>query len=61
MFFGAHAALAALIEIVVTLLVIIATTGAFGQVDRRASQLLLPYLAWVTFAALLNGAIAALN
>ena len=33
---------------------IVATIYAFDRVDRRAAALLVPYLAWVTFAAVLN-------
>lgn len=33
---------------------IVATVVAFDRVDRRAALLLVPYLAWVTFAAVLN-------
>mgnify|MGYP006291313535 CR=1 FL=1 len=33
------------------------TIAAFDRVDRRAAALLVPYLAWVTFAAVLNYAI----
>jgi tryptophan-rich sensory protein len=33
---------------------IVLTAWAFARVDRRAALLLLPYLAWVTFAAYLN-------
>jgi len=33
---------------------IIATVVAFDRVDRRAALLLVPYFAWVSFAALLN-------
>lgn len=40
---------------------IIATTAAFRRVDRRAAALLLPYLAWVTFAAVLNFELWRLN
>jgi tryptophan-rich sensory protein len=32
-----------------------------GRHSRRAAWLLLPYLAWVSFAALLNGAVVRLN
>lgn len=35
------------------------TIAAFDRVDRRAAALLVPYLAWVSFAALLNYAIYA--
>ena len=53
-FFGLHqitAALALLVLIVLTLLVVIAL---FWKVRRGAALLLLPYLAWVCFATLLN-------
>lgn len=36
---------------------IVATIVAFDRVDRRAAALLVPYLAWVSFAAVLNYAI----
>lgn len=36
-----------------------ATIVAFDRVDRRAAVLLVPYLAWVSFAAVLNYAIYA--
>ena len=38
-------------------LLIVATIWAFRRVDRRAAGLLVPYLAWVSFAAVLNGSI----
>lgn len=53
-FFGMQemtAALYVLIYVVVSLLVVIAL---FWRVRRIAALLLLPYLAWVTFAAVLN-------
>lgn len=34
-----------------------ATVAAFARVDRRAAVLLVPYLAWVCFATVLNAAI----
>ena len=34
---------------------------ALGPVSRAGSWLLVPYLAWVTFAALLNLAVVRLN
>lgn len=40
---------------------ILATILAFAPVDPTAAWLLAPYLAWVTFASVLNGAIFALN
>ncbi|MEM4779944.1 MAG: TspO/MBR family protein [Halalkalicoccus sp.] len=60
-FFTARALLLAFGIIVVLWLLIVATIGAFARVDRRAAALLVPYLAWVTFAALLNYSIWALN
>jgi tryptophan-rich sensory protein len=33
---------------------VVATAAAFARVDRRAGALLVPYLLWVTFAAVLN-------
>jgi tryptophan-rich sensory protein len=40
---------------------IVATLWAFSRVDRRAALLLVPYLAWVSFAALLTYSIWRLN
>jgi len=37
------------------------TIWAFARVDRRAAALLVPYLAWVLFATLLNYWFWALN
>ena len=37
------------------------TAVAFARVDRRAGLLLVPYIAWVAFATVLNGAIVWLN
>jgi len=42
-------------------LLIVATIRAFDRVDRRAAILLVPYLAWVSFAAILNYTIWQLN
>lgn len=42
-------------------LLIVVTILAFDRVDRRAALLVIPYLAWVSFAALLNAAIWQLN
>ena len=41
-------------EILLLWALILATTIAFGRVRRMAAVLLLPYLVWVTFAAVLT-------
>lgn len=51
----------ALVEIIALWLTIAATTRAFARSDRLAAVLMLPYLAWVSFAGVLNAAIWRLN
>lgn len=48
-------------EIVILLLAIVATAVAFFRRSQIAGWLLMPYLAWVSFAAVLNFAIWRLN
>lgn len=60
-FFGARKPRFALAEIVALWLAIAATARAFWKIDRTASALLWPYLAWVSFATALNASIAARN
>ena len=60
-FFALEAPLAALVVIVVLWVLVAGTLEAFRRVDRRAAALLVPYLAWVTFAAVLNFEIWRLN
>ena len=60
-FFGMHQPGWAFVEIVVLWLAIVATTVAFFRRSKIAGWLLMPYLAWVTFAAVLNFAIWRLN
>lgn len=60
-FFGAQAIFGGLAVIVVLLATILATIGAFAQIDRRAAALLVPYLLWVGFATALNLQIWRLN
>ncbi|WP_122089667.1 TspO/MBR family protein [Halalkalicoccus subterraneus] len=60
-FFAAQELLLAFGIIVVLWALIVATIAAFSWVDRRAALLLVPYLAWVSFAAVLNYSIWALN
>jgi tryptophan-rich sensory protein len=60
-FFGLQRSGLALIEILLLWLAILATIWSFRRVSRTAALLLLPYLAWVSFAAVLNGALWRLN
>lgn len=60
-FFGLQQIGWALIDIVLLWLAIAATIIAFWRIDTFAAVLLLPYLAWVSFAALLNFEIWRLN
>jgi len=60
-FFGFHAILLALTDVVSLAIILIALVLGAGQMDRRATYLLLPYLAWVLFAVYLNSAIWYLN
>ena len=61
LFFGLNNILLALIEIVLLWLIIYETYHIFKQIDKRASYLLIPYLAWVGFATILTGSIFWLN
>ncbi|ELZ16260.1 TspO/MBR family protein [Natrinema thermotolerans DSM 11552] len=60
-FFALEAPLVALGIIVVLWALVVGTILAFRRVDRRAAALLVPYLAWVTFATVLNLGIWRLN
>ena len=61
LFFGLHRADLGFFDIVLLWLSIIATISLFYPIHLGAALLLLPYLAWVTFAAALNFAIWRLN
>mgnify|MGYP000846980453 CR=1 FL=1 len=60
-FFGQRAPLPALVELAVLLAAVIATTVAFWRIQRSAALLLAPYLAWSSFAFVLNFEIWRLN
>jgi len=60
-FFGMHLVVAALIVIVLLTILVAITTRLFWTVRRSAGQLMLPYLAWLLFATVLNLSIAGLN
>jgi len=61
LFFGFRSIGAALVEILVLLLAILATTVMFWQRDRVAGMLFVPYAGWVAFAMALNAALWQLN
>jgi len=61
LFFKAHATRAALIDIMVLLVAIVLTMVTSARVDRIAAWLLAPYLAWVAYAATLNGGVVWMN
>ncbi|WP_254271423.1 TspO/MBR family protein [Haloarcula marina] len=60
-FFQARNLTLALGVILALFALLVPTTGAFARVDRRAGLLLVPYLLWVAFAALLNYRFLVLN
>jgi tryptophan-rich sensory protein len=61
LFFGLHRTGLAFADITALWLILAITVVGFWRVRRMAGMLLLPYLAWVTFAAALNFAIWRLN
>ncbi|KPL05051.1 MAG: TspO protein [candidate division Zixibacteria bacterium SM1_73] len=61
MFFGLKSPLAGLIDIVVLWIAILLTISYFFKVSNMAGILLIPYILWVTFAAVLNFSIWRLN
>ena len=61
LFFGARQIGFAFIEIIVLWVAILATIIAFRRVSATAAWLLVPYLLWVTFASVLNGALWWMN
>jgi tryptophan-rich sensory protein len=60
-FFGLHRIGAALIEIAILDVAILATLLLFFRRDRLAGLLFAPYLAWVLFATVLTGTFGQLN
>ncbi|MBI2008766.1 tryptophan-rich sensory protein, partial [Candidatus Amesbacteria bacterium] len=49
------------IEIIALWVAILLTIKAFQKISKKASYLLYPYFAWVSFATILNFSIWALN
>jgi tryptophan-rich sensory protein len=60
-FFGLQRPVTGLIVMLVLLAAVGTTLRRFYLIDRLAGVMLLPYLAWVTFATVLNAAIVGLN
>ncbi len=60
-FFGLEQPMFALIEIILLWGFILVTILKFHKIHKVAAYLLIPYLAWVTFATALNAAIVYLN
>jgi tryptophan-rich sensory protein len=60
-FFAAHHVTLAFALILLMILLTVVTMLAFARVRRNAALLMLPYLAWLCFAAWLNHAIDVLN
>jgi tryptophan-rich sensory protein len=61
LFFGAHSPILGLVDIIPQLLLIAATIFAFWPLDRMAAVCLIPLVAWVGFATILNFEIWRLN
>lgn len=61
LFFGLHAPLLAFIEILILLGLIVVNIKMFYPINKSAAYLLVPYIAWVSFASILNLSIVLLN
>ena len=61
LFFAWQLGGAAFADIIVLSMLIAATIAGFWQVSRPAALLLVPYIAWVSFAAVLNFSVWQLN
>ncbi len=60
-FFGLHAPLLALIEIILLWFAIFLTILRFNNISKLAAKMLIPYILWVSFATVLNLSIVLLN
>lgn len=61
LFFGLQNSLFAFIEIIILWIAILLTIKYFYEISKTASYLLVPYILWVAFAAILNFSIYYLN
>lgn len=60
-FFGFHLIAASAVEIIVLLIFVIITAQMFYHIDVTSGILLMPYIAWLSFASFLNYNIWRLN
>lgn len=60
-FFGLCQYLVAFLWIILLWLLVLDTTVTFGNIDRKAGYLLVPYILWISFAAYLNLTVFFLN
>lgn len=60
-FFGLQSPLLAFLDVCLLWVMVAVTTAEFFLVSRAAGWLMVPYWIWVTFAAVLNGAILLLG
>ncbi|MFA6169746.1 MAG: TspO/MBR family protein [Candidatus Margulisiibacteriota bacterium] len=60
-FFNYHSPWGAFVVIVILWLLILETIIRFAKLSKTAAWLLLPYILWVSFASVLNLAVALLN
>jgi len=61
LFFGLRNPLAGFVEIIFLWVFIAITIFEFSKVSKKAAYLMVPYIAWVSFAAMLNYSIWILN
>jgi translocator protein len=61
LFFGLHSPLLGLIDIILLLIAVILTVFYFLKISLPAALLLIPYLAWLTYATVLNTSLYILN
>ncbi|MDP3973748.1 MAG: TspO/MBR family protein [Candidatus Daviesbacteria bacterium] len=60
-FFGMRNPVLALVDIVALWITIVLTIKFFSKINKLSAYLLYPYLAWVSFASILNLAVVILN
>jgi benzodiazapine receptor len=60
-FFRFHAPGWAFVEMILLIVSILATISEFARINKTAAWLLVPYIAWVCFAAILNATIWQMN